>query len=183
MKDIILKKKNLVLKTLNTKDYSKKYLNWLNDKNINSYLETRFTKISKLSITNFIKEKRKSNDSYLFGVFINELNLDNHIGNIKIGPINFDNKYAYVSYFIGEKKVWGKGFGTLSVNIVTHFGLKKLNLNKCLAGVHSSNISSRKVLKKNGYKIEGVFKKQLWFNNKYEDEYVYCCNKKTFKKL
>ena len=42
MKSLLLKKKNIILKLLEVEDYSKKYLDWLNDKKVNKYLETRF---------------------------------------------------------------------------------------------------------------------------------------------
>ena len=31
-----------------------------------------------------------------------------HIGNIKIGPIDVNNKSAELSYLIGDKSFWGK---------------------------------------------------------------------------
>ena len=181
--NIILRNKNLILKTLNKNDYSKKYLNWLEDKKINKFLETRFKKNSKKDILDFIKINYLSKDSYLFGIFVDEINLDKHIGNIKIGPINRNHKYGYVSYFIGDLNSWGKGYATLSVNMITSFAFNKLCLNKCIAGVYSSNKGSIKVLKKNKYIREGNLKSQLLFNNKYEDEYVFCCYKKNFKKI
>ena len=183
MNDTILKKKNIILKTLNINDYSLRYYNWLEDKRVNKYLETRFKKNTKKDIINFIKHNNKSQDVCLFGIFIDNLSTSNHIGNIKIGPINFNHKYAYVSYFIGDIDFWGKGYATLSVNIITSYAFKKLKLNKCLAGVYASNKGSIKVLKNNGYVKEANFKSQLLINNKYEDEYVYSCYKSLFKKI
>ena len=119
----------------------------------------------------------------MFGIFIDELSLSKHVGNIKIGPINFNHKYANVSYFIGEKKSWGRGYASLAVNLITSYAFNKLKLNKCLAGVYSSNIGSIKVLKNNGYLKEANFKSQLKLGKIYEDEYVFSCYKKSFKEL
>ena len=88
-----------------------------------------------------------------------------------------------MSYFIGEKNYWGKGYASIAVNIITSYAFNKLKLNKCLAGVYSSNKGSIKVLKKNGYVNEGVLKNQLLSGRKYEDEYVFSCFKKNFKEL
>jgi RimJ/RimL family protein N-acetyltransferase len=33
-------------------------------------------------------------------------------GKISLGPINFIHKYAEISYFIGEKSFWNKGYAT-----------------------------------------------------------------------
>ena len=101
--NIILKNKNLILKILNKDDYSIKYLNWLKDNEINKYLETRFKTNTKKDIIEFINNNYFSNNSYLFGIFVDNIALSNHIGNIKIGPLNQHHKYGYVSYFIGDK--------------------------------------------------------------------------------
>lgn len=183
MKSLLLKKKNITLKLLEVKDYSKKYLDWLDDKKVNKYLETRFRSNKKSDIIKFIKLNKQSKENYLFGIFVDKVSINNHIGNIKIGPINFNHNYAYVSYFIGEKNYWGKGYASIAVNIVTSYAFNKLKLNKCLAGVYCSNKGSIKVLNKNGYKNEGILKKQLLSGKKYEDEYIFSCFKKNFKEL
>lgn len=171
--NITLKKKNIILKILTKDDYSHKYFKWLNDKNVNKYLETRFTNNTKKNIIEFIDKKYISADSYLFGIFENENNLLNHLGNIKIGDINFIHKYGFISYFIGEKGYWGKGYASISVELVTKFAFTKLKLNKCIAGVYQPNISSVKVLKKNNYELEGVEKNKLLLNNKFVSHLVF----------
>ena len=179
--NIILKKKNIILRILNKKDYGQEYYNWLKDKQVNKFLETRFIKNTKKTIINFIEENYKSKNSYLFGIYINESNKLIHIGNIKIGPINFNHKYANISYFIGDLNFWGKGYASLAVSMITNFAFKKLKLNKCLAGVYASNKGSIKVLKKNGYLKEANFKSQLLNEKKYEDQYIYACYAKNGK--
>ena len=144
MKKVILKKKNIYLKTLEESDYSKKYYNWLNDKEINKYLETRFKKNSKKDIINFIKSNTSSSDTYLFGIFVNKLSNLDHIGNIKIGPINLNHKYAYVSYFIGEKEYWGKGYATEACYGLLNYVKKNTAFKNLKAYVYKENIASSK---------------------------------------
>ena len=119
----------------------------LSDPRINKYLETRFQKNTKKNIISFIKSNRKAKNVFLFGIYLIDKNKYKHIGNIKIGPINFNHKYANISYFIGDINYWEK-VTSLAVNMITNFAFKKLKLNKCLAGVYSSNKGSIKVLKK-----------------------------------
>ena len=59
MKSLLLKKKNIILKLLDIEDYSKKYLNWLDDKKVNKYLETRFRSNKKSDIIKFIKTNKQ----------------------------------------------------------------------------------------------------------------------------
>ena len=50
---------------------------------------------------------------------------------------------------------------------------KRFKLKKITAGVYNNNISSKKVLLKNKFKLEGKLKKQYKFNNKRIDGLVY----------
>ena len=163
------KKKLIILKKLNlNKDISKKYLNWMNDKEIHKYTEQKYKNHSFKDLKNFVKEKNRSKIEFLFGIFLKENNQYIHIGNIKLGPINFIHKHAEISYFIGEKKMWGKGFTTLAIKEVIKIAKKK-GLKKLKAGFIKMNIGSRKVLTKNGFKNEGIFRSEVIFNGKRVD--------------
>ena len=74
-----------------------------------------------------------------------ELKNNKHIGNLKIGPININHKTSEISYFIGDKKEWGKGYATESVKLAIKYSFDNLNLYKCIAGVYESNFASSKV--------------------------------------
>jgi [ribosomal protein S5]-alanine N-acetyltransferase len=168
----------LKLKSLTVSDYSEKYLSWLNDKLVNQYLETRWEKQSEEKIKSFIKGIELDQDSVLYGIIFN----NEHIGNIKLGPINWNHKHTDISYFIGSSKYWGKGLASESVAIVTKFAFEQLGLNKCNAGVYSGNVGSAKVLEKVGFKLEGCLKNELYGPNGWEDHLLYGYLKRNFKK-
>ena len=103
-----------------------------------------------------------------------------HIGNIKVGPINYNHKYADISYFIGDRNSWGKGYASEAVSIATMYAFKSLKLESLIAGVYESNIGSQKVLEKSGYTLQGRFARQLtnasgekedhlWYNIRRDD--------------
>ena len=121
------KSKSLILKKLNIKkDISKKYLSWMNDQEVHKYTEQKYKKHSFLDIRNFVK-KNESKNEFLYGIFLKEKKLKKHIGNIKLGPINTTHKTAEISYFIGEKKFWGKGLTTLAISEIIKIAKKKRN--------------------------------------------------------
>ena len=165
--------KKITLRKLNlTKDISKKYLTWMNDLEVHKYTEQKYTKHSKTKIRKFVKEKNKSKNEFLYGIFLKRNNLNTHIGNIKLGPINFIHKTGVISYFIGEKDLWGKGYTTLAIKEIIKIAKKK-GLKKLKAALYEMNIGSKKVLEKNGFKIEGRFKSELIFKNKRVDHYFF----------
>ena len=53
----------------------------------------------------FVDEKYKSDVDILFGIYFEKI----HVGNIKLGPIDWKNGEGEVSYIIGEKRFWGMG--------------------------------------------------------------------------
>lgn len=88
-----------------------------------------------------------------------------HIGNIKLGPINLFHRTSEISYFIGEKHLWGKGYASMAIKkIIKLARIKKIR--KLKAGFYAMNRASKKVLKRNGFKIEGVFRSDVKYNNK-----------------
>ena len=169
LKKKILKADSIELRPLMESDYNDEYLSWLDNEEINRYLETRWEKQNEEKIRSFIKSMENSEDSILFGIFFDQ----RHIGNIKIGPVNWHHLHADVSYFIGSKEAWGKGLATEAVGRVTQYAFEDLRLNKCNAGVYSGNPGSSRVLEKVGYTLEGCLKKELMGPKGWEDHLLY----------
>ena len=162
----MIKSEVIILKKLNLKkDISNKYQNWMNDFEVHKYTEQKYKKHSLADIRNFVREKNKSKNEFLYGIFLKKNNLNIHIGNIKLGPINFIHKYAEISYFIGEKELWGKGYTALAIKEIIKIAKKK-GIKKLKAGLYEMNIGSKKVLIKNGFKIEGKFKSEIIYKGK-----------------
>jgi len=162
---------NLLLRPIQISDCSQRYLSWLQDPQISKYLETRWTTQTMESIQSFVASKIESDLEYLFAII--EKETDQHIGNIKIGPVNSHHMYADVSYFIGEKSCWGKGYATDAIRLITRFGFEELGLYKVQAGVYENNIGSMKALKKVGFVQEGCLRKQLLSDGNREDHLLF----------
>lgn len=150
---------SIFIKQLTTKNFSPDYLNWVNDKSVNKYLEIRHKKQTKKNLEEFIDLCKNSKEIKLFGIFLKENK--NHIGNIKIQITNHIHKRAEVGLLIGDKRAWGKGYGTEAIKLITQYAKKKLNLKKLYAGCYEENIGSKKAFLKAGWEIEG-FQKSFW---------------------
>ena len=167
------KSEKITLRKLNLKkDISKKYLNWMNDLVVHKYTEQKYTKHSLINLRKFVREKNKSKNEFLYGIFFKKNNFKIHIGNIKLGPINFIHKTGEVSYFIGEKELWGKGYTTLAIKEIIKIA-KKMGLKKLKAGLYEMNIGSKKVLEKNNFKLEGKMKSEMVYNGRRYNLYLY----------
>lgn len=81
-------------------------------------------------------------------------------------------KSAEIGYWVGEN-FWGKNVATEALSQLIEYAFKNLELNRLYAGVFEYNRSSMRVLEKNGFQREGLFKKAVFKNGKFWDEYRY----------
>lgn len=161
-------------------DCTEAYVRWLNDNEVNRYLETKWLKQTLDTIKEFVAEQRENSHSILFAIIDNSTR--RHIGNIKIGPINKRYRYADISYFIGDKAFWYKGIATEAIGLVCRFGFEKLLLHRIEAGVYENAVGSWKALEKNGFLREGVFRNMVYFDGKYMDVFRYGILEEEFYK-
>ena len=165
--------KKVILKKINSRNISVDYIRWMNDWEIIKYTEQRYAKTSKKDILKYLNEINKSKENFIFGIFTKNKNKYIHIGNIKLGSIDFNHKRADISYFIGEKKFQGRGIAKKAISEIISIAKKKFNLKKISAGVYSQNKASIKVLKSNGFKREATLKSHIIFNSKRYNSYIY----------
>jgi RimJ/RimL family protein N-acetyltransferase len=157
------------LRLLTELDCTPRYLAWLQDPLVNRYLETRWSPQSLASIRGYVRDMLASPDSYLFGIHVGE----RHIGNIKLGPIHTQHAYADVSYFIGERDEWGKGYASEAIAVVTWFAFTVAELHRVQAGLYAGNVASARALERAGFVREGCFVRQLRGPEGWEDHLWY----------
>lgn len=149
----------LILRPLVDDDCGERYCSWLNNPEVNTWLETRWATQDLVSIKRFVSLSNGSPDVLLLGIFRDRDEL--HIGNIKLGPINRHHACADVSYFIGEQSAWGQGYATEAIRLVLKFAFQTLGLHRVQAGCYAANVASTRALLKSGFKAEGTWRKQL----------------------
>jgi RimJ/RimL family protein N-acetyltransferase len=161
--------KKIELKKIDIRHITKKYLNWMNDREVVKFTEQKYKKTTYNDIKKYIINTNKSKNNFIFGIFVDKI----HIGNVKISSINFNHKTAEIAYIIGDKSFWNKGIGGKAISLILKIAKKKYKIKKILAGVYSQNKSSISVLIKNGFKREAVFKSQVVFEGKRISSYIY----------
>lgn len=148
-KNIKITGQRIFLKKLKTSDATSKYCSWLNDPEVNKFLATK--KATVFSLKQYIKEKNKKKDCLFLGIFFKKNK--EHIGNIKLEPIDFKNEKAVLGIMIGEKKYWGKGLGAESIKLATDDAFKKLKLKEINLIVNSKNTTALRTYQKAGFII------------------------------
>lgn len=166
---------DIVIRDISLDDCNEEYLAWLNNPNVNMFLETRFVKQNIDTIKEFVKSQIESNNSYLFAITVKSDNGYKHVGNIKIGSINQYHHYSEISYFIGDVNYHGKGIATIAVKLVSDYGFKKLGIHRIQASFYEQNIASKEVLEKAGFVYEGKWHERNIspISNEYCDVLIY----------
>ncbi len=80
-------------------------------------------------------------------------------------------KTAEIGYWLGEP-FWGQGLATEAVRQMCHYGFS-LGFARLHAAVFEFNKPSMRVLEKNGYVKEGIFRKSVFKNGQFFDEHWY----------
>jgi len=158
----------IYLKLLSPDDVNEKYLNWMRDPQVLQYLECRWRAYSLEELRRYIQSVNDGLNNFMLGIYLK--NEDEYIGNIKVGGINHVHRHGDVGLILGEKSVWGKGYGREAVELVTKYAFEEINLNKVIAGIYESNIGSIKAFEKAGYRKVGVLKQHRFCKGIYVDE-------------
>lgn len=158
----------IYLREIRRSDVNEQYYHWMNDKEVTQYTESRFTPQSLETIENFVVSIC-SNPNYMFFAIILK-DGEKHIGNIKVGPIDWNHRHADIGILIGEKSVWGNGYATEAIKLIIACCFNDLKLHKLTAGAYASNRGSIRAFVKAGFAQEGILKKHYVFNNTYEDK-------------
>ncbi|MBI1812552.1 GNAT family N-acetyltransferase [Candidatus Peregrinibacteria bacterium] len=138
---------HIFLRELREEDATEAYASWLNDPEVNRYLETRQVTLEQLR--SYIREKAASPDALLFGIFWKENG--RHIGNIKLEPIDREAHEATMGILIGDKEYWGKGIATEATNLISDYAFSLLHLRSITLGVIADHAAAIRVYEKCGF--------------------------------
>lgn len=157
----------IFLREVRLSDVNDNYYCWMNDPEVNDYLETRFFPQSMGKIQEYVEMTNAKSDQVFLAVCLNQDG--RHIGNIKLGPINWIHRFAEISLIIGDKEQWGKGHATEAIKLVADYAFQVLDLHKITAGSYSTHAGSVRAFVKAGFEIEGTGKKQYFCKGEYVD--------------
>jgi len=167
MKAPFLESERLVYKPLSTDHLSQDYVDWLNDPDVNKYLETGGNYSMDMLKDYLLEVENKEILFWAIHLKTNGL----HIGNIKIDPINIRHKFGEYGILMGCKSEWGKGHAKEASLRIIDFCFNTINLRKINLGVVEDNYTALNLYKTIGFITEGVYKKHGLYQGKYCNVY------------
>lgn len=158
----------IYLRPLTTEDACQEYVNWLNDPEVNQFLEIRFVKHTLEKLKDYIEKINKNPDILFLGIIREDT--DAHIGNIKLGPIDWNHRVGDIGIMIGDKSSWGRGYAREAIKLLSDYAFNMLKLHKLEAGAYENNIGSIKAFLKVGFSEEGRKRKRFRCKDTYVDQ-------------
>jgi RimJ/RimL family protein N-acetyltransferase len=159
----------LLLRELTGSDVSDRYVVWMNDPCIVRFLESRFTAHTADDIREFMADVKSDPDSLMWAICVAENG--EHIGNIKLGPVNWAHRFGEFGILIGERSTWGRGYAAEAISLVAEYALTDLQLHRLTATMYRDNLGSRKAFEKAGFGLEGTRISKFWTGDEYTDEF------------
>ena len=165
MKPEVIESERLIFKPLNTTYTSQAYLDWINDEEVNRFLETKGSYT--IQMLNEYLEKVEGSKTFFWAIIIKSTN--KHIGNIKIDPIDWRNSIGEYGIVLGDKDSRGKGYGKEASQAIINYCFSNLELRKITLGVVEDNTSALNLYKKLGFIQEGFLKSHAYHIGKWRN--------------
>ena len=177
-KQIYLSGNRIYLRKLRKSDINKAYLSWLKDPDVIRFMHAGTMSDNKTVLLDYYANFANNKNDFLFAIIMKKNN--KHIGNVRLGPIEWNHKRSEFGLMIGDKKSWGKGFAFEAINAILKYAFELLNLNRINIYVVEENKAALAVYKKAGFKIEGCMRKNYCLNEKYSNTLVLGILKEEF---
>ena len=111
--------------------------------------------------------QQQGKELYLFVICL--LEDDRPIGTIGLHDVDHLNGGAEFGIVIGEKDLWGRGYGTDALNAIADFGFGELRLERIQLYCYAFNPRGRRSYEKAGFTLEGLLRRAHYQNGEYHD--------------
>ncbi len=161
---VFLRGKKTILRPLEERDLPL-LTRWINDSEISQFLIVYLPMSAESEKEWFLKLKDRK-DQITLGVCLLDGTL---IGVMGTHEIDWKDRVTTTGAFIGDKRYWGKGYGTDAKMQLLDYIFNTLNLRKVLSTVVAFNARSLAYSKHCGYVVEGIRRSQIFRNGRYWD--------------
>lgn len=164
---VFLRGKRVYLRPPTKKDIPY-FLRWINDQEINQYLSA-FLPVTEADEIEWLDRLHKEKNENIVFVIV-DIKSGKPIGTMGLHRINWKDRVATTGAIIGEKRYWGKGYGSEAKMLLLNYAFNAMNLRKICSLVISFNQRSKAYSLKCGYRVEGILRRHIFKNGRYWNE-------------
>ena len=164
--------RSTIIKPITHNEITQNYISWLNDNEINRFLETRHKEQTESGVVAYINSLRNLSNCDMFAIFDKET--EDHIGNLTITSFNTNhNGSVDFGIMIGNKMSRTIGIGAEVMISFIDFIFCYDVIERISAGSASENFKSCKTLESIGFKREGVIRDVFPLSNGEKCDAIY----------
>lgn len=163
---VFLRGKKTILRPLEESDLPR-CVKWINDPEVSKFLSGHWPMTMPAEKKWF--ETHATSDSKDSIILAIETSDGVHIGNMGFHRIDWVSGVATSGALIGEKRYWGRGYGTDAKMALLDYAFNTLGLRKVCSQALAFNGRSIAYSKRCGYREEGRLKKHVFRNGEYHD--------------
>jgi RimJ/RimL family protein N-acetyltransferase len=145
-----------------------RFLKWLNDPSVTDYLEL-YLPISQAQEERWFERQLEDELNMVFAIETHEAR---HIGNIGLHRIEWKDRSAVLGIFIGEREVWGQGYGTDAVRTLLRLAFHEMGLHRVSLHVFDHNRRAIRCYEKSGFREEGRLREAHFAEGRFHDVLV-----------
>ena len=149
----VLSGPNFKLIPITAEHISDLYIGWLNDAEINRYLEIRFVPQTRDTVTEYVRSFYMGKEAYMWVIYPN--GKDQFVGTTTVQGINRNHDSAGIGLMIGNKEYWGSNCALEVLGLVTDFAFETLGLRRMALETSAPNHSINFTLRRFGFTMEG----------------------------
>ncbi len=158
---------HVYLRALEPSDIGEAYVGWLNDPEVTRFLGAGKFPTTPASLRRSLARFQDPATDLIFAIV--DRTTERHIGNVTLNHINWIARTADTGLMIGCKECWGKGCAFEAWTLLLEYAFDRLGLRKIIAGAVDGHAGSLAVLKKLGFRVEGVLRGEYLIDGAYRD--------------
>jgi len=175
-----MKKIRVYLRALEIDDYIKIH-RWRNDREISRNFGGVPLFTSTANEKKWVEDKIFDRNSVSCAICLKEN--DEFIGCIFLNDIDYHKRSGHVPVYIGEKKIWGKGYATDARVLMLKYAFFDRGLQRVWAHVLEDNKAALRMLEKVGYIKEGFLRKSNFKDGLFVNEHYLAVLKEDFEEV
>lgn len=149
---MIMRTENLILRPLTEQDVTERYVGWLNDAEVNRFLEVRWRPQNLAKVRRYVAG-HDNVDNFIFGIFAEPD--ESHVGNFSL-KVEENHRRATLGVMIGDRNYWGQGIVLEARARILDFIFAEMPVDKVTGGCYQTNVHAVFNYKRQGWELDGI---------------------------
>lgn len=150
-----LEGERIILEPFVERFISDEYISWLTDEETIRWLVKAGSRIDRVEVEKFCRSMIVSADDCFFAIVLRQK--EKHIGNVRIGTVDWTSRTTRFGMMIGDASARGCGFGTDVMALVEDFAFGTLGLQTMRFPVVEDHRAAMRMYEKRHFAVDGYW--------------------------